>query len=170
VAEWSFDVDTVTFDAEVPTWDAGLFAGVARLHLSDSTFLPLRLANVAVEGFSYDRSMFRSPYGTVWHQEGDKRRLVESITLRAYLVDGLQITADITTVTADTTSLTADTVGDSISDSAGPASALVVALPNVVRVESSLRIWDVVALGPAVRQPVESGYRFDITWAYTTVY
>jgi hypothetical protein len=147
VSDWSFDMDTVKFDAEVPTWDAGLVAGEARLHLSDSTFVSLPLANVGFAEFTYDRGLFRSPYGTVWHQDGDKRRLVEAITLQAFVVD--------------------DAGG--ISDAAVDAGALLGLLLDVTRVESGLRIWNVVALGPSVRQPVESGYRFDITWAYTSV-
>jgi hypothetical protein len=140
VIGWTFDIDTVTFDASVPTWDGGLWAGNVQLELANGNLVPVVLANVRAEAFTYDRSMFRSPYGTVWHQEGDFRRLVESITVQAQVVD--------------------DAGG--ISDAAGDADALALLLPDVVRVESNWGAWDIAALESYSRQPVESGYRFDV--------
>jgi hypothetical protein len=140
VIGYTFDADTVTFDASFPTWDGGLFAGNVRFELSNGNLVPVVLANVRAEAFTYNRSIFRSPYGTVWHQEGDFRRLVESITVQAQVAD--------------------DAGG--ISDAAGDADALALLLPDVVRVESSWGAWDIAALESYSRQPVESGYRFDI--------
>lgn len=148
MAKWSFDLTTVKFDASVPTWDAGLFADMVRLHLVNNLFVELDLANVRAQAFAYDRAMFRAPYGGVWNQQGDKRRLVESITVQAFVVD--------------------DAGG--ISDAAVDANVVLQALRDVVRVEASSRIWDVVALQPVARQPVESGYRFDITFTSSAAY
>jgi len=140
VIGWTFDIDTVTFDASVPTWDGGLFAGNVQFGLANGTNVLVVLANVRAEAFTYDRSMFRSPYGTVWHQEGDFRRLVENITVQAHVVDD----------------------ADGISDAAGDADALALLLPSVVRVEANWGAWDIAALESYSRQPVESGYRFDV--------
>jgi hypothetical protein len=137
---WTFDLDSVKFDADTITWDAGLFAGYAQLEAPDGSKILLLLANVRTEGFTYDRAMFRSPYGTVWHQEGDFRRLLEDITVQAHVLD--------------------DTNG--ISDAAIAANNLALALPHVVAVESSIGSFNVAALASFTRQPVESGYRFDI--------
>jgi hypothetical protein len=142
VIGWTFDTTTVKFDSTTPTWDAGLFAGVVHLHTSGSAFTILPLANVRAEGFAYDRSMFRSPYGSVWHQEGDFRRLVENITVQAWVVDD----------------------ANGITDAATTAAALAAILPTVVRVESNWGNWNVAALESFSRQPVASGYRFDIQY------
>jgi hypothetical protein len=142
VIGWTFDIDTVTFDASVPTWDGGLWAGNVQLELANGNLVPVVLANVRAEAFTYDRSMFRSPYGSVWHQEGDSRRLVESITVQAWVVDD----------------------ANGITDAATTAAALAAILPTVVRVESNWGNWDVAAVESFSRQPVESGYRFDIQY------
>jgi hypothetical protein len=140
VTIWRFDSDAIKWDADTITWDAGLLNGMVELELENGSKVLLLLANVRTEGFTYDRSMFRSPYGAVWHQEGDKRRLVENITVHAHIVD--------------------DAGG--ISDAAIDANALAVALPTVVRVESAISGWNVVGLLSYTRQAVESGYRFEI--------
>jgi hypothetical protein len=140
VTIWRFDSDAIKWDADTITWDAGLFSGMVELELDDASKVLLLLANVRIEGFTYDRSMFRSPYGTVWHQEGDFRRLVETITVQAHIVDD----------------------ANGISDAAIDAGTLAVALRSVVRVESAIGDWVVAALESYSRQPVESGYRFDI--------
>jgi hypothetical protein len=139
---WTFDRTDVTFDAEVPTWDAGLFYGVAQLEAPNGSKIVLKLANVRTETFTYDKNMFRSPYGTVWHIEGDERRLVERITVQAHVID--------------------DPSG--ISDAAITANVVASALPSVVVVESPFGTFNIAALESFVRVPVESGYRLDVTF------
>lgn len=136
----SFDSGNITFDSGLITWDAGLLAGTVSFSFATGGNLVVNLANVRTQEFQYDRRMFRSPYGSVWHQEGDFRRLVESITVQAHIVDD----------------------ANGISDAAIDAGALAVALPSVVRVESAIGDWIVAALASYSRQPIESGYRFDI--------
>jgi hypothetical protein len=137
---WRFDNDIRRFSFDTPTWDAGLFAGTAELTLENGGKVFLELANVRTEQFTYDRNMFRSPYGTVWHQQGDARRLVESITVQAHILDD----------------------EDGISDAAIDADAIGQVLRNVTRVESEVGIFEVAGLQSYTRQPVQSGYRFDI--------
>lgn len=139
----TFDRTDITLDQLFPTWDCGLYAGVVQCELDDGTRLAVDLATVRTQSFTYDRSMFRSPYGTVWHQEGDERRLVENVNLSVHFVDD----------------------ADGISDAADAARVLVAAAPNVVLLESPIGSFEVVALLSYTRQPVESGYRFDFTFA-----
>jgi hypothetical protein len=142
VIGWTFDNDILTFDATVPTWDAGLIDGVAQLEAPDGSKIILDLANVRTETFTYDKNMFRSPYGTVWHIEGDERRLVERITVQAHVIDD----------------------PNGISDAAIQASVIATALPSVVVVESPFGTFNIAALESFVRVPVESGYRLDVTF------
>jgi hypothetical protein len=140
VTTYLFNSDTLKWVTGTIPWDVTTTAGVVEFELDDGSKALLELADVSVEPFSYDRSMFRSPYGTVWHQEGDFRRLVENITVRAHIVDD----------------------ADGISDAALAADTLVQLLPDVVHVESMVGAWDVVGLLSYTRQAVESGYRFEI--------
>jgi hypothetical protein len=136
----TFDLNTITFDTDTVTWDGGMFAGSVQLQTANGSNILLPLANVRTEGFTYDRAMFRSPYGTLWHQQGDYRRLVEDITVQAHVLDD----------------------ANGISDAAIAANTLALALPQVIAVESSIGSFTVAALASFTRQPVESGYRFDI--------
>jgi hypothetical protein len=146
VSQLTFDSGFVTFDSSFITWDGSGFAGVVFLVLDNATVVEVPLANVRTESFSYDRRMFRSPYGTVWHLEGDDRRLVENITVDVFVIDD----------------------ANGISDAAIQANALTSVLPNVVRVVGAIGAFDVVALESFTRQPVQSGYRLSIIFVVDT--
>jgi len=142
VIGWTFDIDSVTLDASFPTWDGGILPGGAQWELSNGTIVPVTLANVRTQAFQYNRRMFRSPYGTVWHQEGDLKRGVESITVSVHVLDD----------------------ANGISDAAIAAEALASVAPDVVRVECHFGEFDVVALQSYSRAPVQSGYRLEFVF------
>jgi hypothetical protein len=133
----TFDLTSITFDAEVPTWDAGLFAGFAQFELDDGTIISLEFVNTRTSGITFDRSMFRAPFGTTWFQSGDARRSPELFTVEVTVVD--------------------DALG--ISSAAPVANALIDVAPRVVRVESNIGVFFVLGLLSVSRSPVESGYR-----------
>ena len=117
-------------------------AGTVEFELVGGGTVTVNLANVRTEAFTYDRGMFRSPYGTVWHQQGDYRRLVETITVQAHVLND----------------------ANGISDAAIAADSLAQLLPTVTVVKSSIGEFNVAALASYTRQPVESGYRLDISF------
>jgi hypothetical protein len=133
----TFDMTGITFDAEVPTWDAGLSAGAGQFELDDGTILPLEFVNTRTSGITFDRSMFRAPFGTTWFQSGDARRSPELFTVEVTVVD--------------------DALG--IASAAPVANALIDVAPRVVRVESNIGRFFVLGLLSVSRSPVESGYR-----------
>lgn len=133
------DSTLITFDSTVITWDAGLNAGTASLTFATGPNLPLPLANVRTQAFQYDRRMFRSPYGTVWHQEGDARRLVEEVTLSAFVVD--------------------DASG--ISSAAITANSVANAAVNATGLQTPFGSFTLLGLVSYSRSPMESGYRLD---------
>lgn len=141
----TFDMDTITFDSDVVTWDAGIVAGTGTIVLerSDLTRLTLPLATLRTSAFTYDRQMFRSPFGTVWHQEGDARRLTEEVEVSVHVID--------------------DALG--ISDAALTATTVIAAAVDTTFITSPIGTVVVVALRGYTRQPIESGYRLDFQFA-----
>jgi hypothetical protein len=142
VTTYLFDSDTLQWVTGTIPWDVTTTAGIVELELSDGSVALLKLSDVSTEPFSYDRSMFRSPYGAVWHQEGDFRRLEQTISVRAHILDD----------------------ANGISDAAIAANTLTQLLPNVVRVASMVGAWDVVSVLSYTRQAVGSGYRFEVSF------
>jgi hypothetical protein len=141
----TFDLDTITFDSGLVTWDAGIVAATGTLvfHRSGGTRETLPLATLRASAFRYDRQMFRSPYGTVWHQEGDARRLAEELEVSVHVIDD----------------------ANGISDAALTATTVIAAAEDAVYITSPVGDAIVVALLQYTRQPIESGYRLDFTFA-----
>jgi hypothetical protein len=141
---WTFDNDlqSTKFSATVPTWDAGMFYGYSQWELANGSKLLIPLSNVRTQAFDYDRRLFRAPYGTIWHQEGDERRGVENVNVIVDVVDD----------------------ADGITDAATLANALAGDAPNVVLIDAPFAQFNVLALTSYSRVPIESGYRFDFSF------
>jgi hypothetical protein len=137
-----FDSDTFKLVTGTIPWDASTTSGIVELELADGSKALLSLADIRTQPFGYDRSMFRAPYGTVWHQQGDERRLVETITVRGYVLDD----------------------ANGISDAAIAANQFAQILPQVVQVDSASLSYAVVGLQSYRQRAVPSGYYFEVVF------
>jgi hypothetical protein len=164
VTTYLVNADTFKLVTGTIPWDASTTSGIVELELANGSKALLTLADIRTQPFGYDRRLFRAPYGTVWRQQGDARRLVENVTVNAYVLGGVLFTADVTTTTADTTSVTADSADTSITSAASPASTLAGILPNVVNIESASLSYAVVGLQSYTRRAVPSGYYFEVVF------
>jgi hypothetical protein len=139
----TFDSDTITFDSDVVTWDAGFDSGFVLFRFASGASVVVPLATVRTQSFTYDRQMFRSPYGTVWHQEGDARRLAEEVEVSVHVIDD----------------------PNGISDAALTATAVIADAVAATRISSVIGEVVVAGLLGYTRQPIESGYRLDFRFA-----
>lgn len=132
-----------TFDASLPTWDStaytwdtgyGIPVGAVRLSSGSTVYLWDRV-NVRVSDIQFDRGMFRAPYGTVWHQEGDARQAPVEIVM-----DG-------------------EIVGTSISAAAVELALLRAALESASSAVTHYGLFSIVGVRSIVRTPLELGFR-----------
>lgn len=137
-----FDQTDVTFDSVAYTWDSGygIRVGAARLAGNGSVYLWSRV-NARVGQISFDRELFRAPFGTSWWQAGD----------------GLQTAVDVV--------LDGEVVAASIGAAAAELELLRAAAEAAVAVQFAFGEFRIAGVRSIVRSPIERGYRVVVTFA-----
>jgi hypothetical protein len=137
----SWDSSDITFDSTGVTWDAGVTVGYVVFGFNTGANAPVQLANVTTSAFGFERRMFRSPYGSIWHTDGDGRAGIENITVTVFVI-------------AD----------DGISIAASEATALIALAEAATELQTQYGDFEIAALTSYSRVPVASGYRLELNF------
>lgn len=109
-------------------------AGTLRIVVADDSEVVVKPATLRLLPLSYDRQIFRSPFGSTWHQEGDGRRGEQRY----------EVTAEIHAAT--------------LGDAAAPAEALVAYLRNAREILAPFGAVTIAALLDAELRPTHDGF------------
>jgi hypothetical protein len=113
--------------------------GTVTLEFGDGSTLDVQRVNARVSAASYDRHMFRSPYGTKWMVEGSGQREPEEFTLSC------------------------EVWGSTIHDSAPLVTSLLNALRDAVLITSPAGVFVNAGIVRYAQSPIVNGYRLDVT-------
>lgn len=137
-----FDQTDVKFDSTAYTWDNGygVRVGQARLAGNGSVYLWTRV-NARVGEVTFDRQLFRAPFGSVWHQAGDAGQLGVDVVLDGEVVDA------------------------SIGAAAAELEVLRAAVEAALQVQFAFGQFSVAGVRSFARSPIERGFRVTVTLA-----